>query len=180
MRKSMQWAVVLLILLGTISTVCCITLWVRENQTPLPPPDGFEDSDLFGVWEARYWSEAVDRLVIEADGTFRQTYYERGNIVHETSWNQWWVERFPDGRVRAHFEEARYFADGGHLTGQVGYCDPFSEPIVSVEMIGEVILNVRSLPSGEIVLYHMWPCGDSGAFPLIGRDPLMFRRVDTS
>jgi hypothetical protein len=179
-RKGLLLLIVLLALAVMIPVACCGMLWVRERQIPSNPPASFQDSDLVGEWEACcYWPEAADRLVISADGTFKQVYREGSNIVHETSWNRWWVERLPDGRVRVHLEGARYYAGEPSYAGDTGYCDPFSEPPVSVEMVGELILNVRSLSSGEIILYHMWPCGDSGAFPVVGEDPLMFRRVDT-
>jgi hypothetical protein len=155
---------------------CCGIVWVRESQLPSPPPVTFQDSELGGTWEAHYYGGRIDRLVIKGDGTFKQVYYEK-NYVYETPWNEWWVERFLDGRVWVHLKGARYFVDGIEYPQMPAHCDPFSEAVV--EMVGEVILNVRQLSSEELILYQMWHCGDSGGLPLIGRDPNIFRRIRT-
>lgn len=173
MKRSVRLVIVLLVLVLMGPVACCVTIWVRERQIPSNPPATFQDSDLVGTWEAHYWPGAVDRLVIGADGTFKQTYREGGNIVYETPWNKWWVERFLDGRVRLHLEGARNYCEI-EVPG-MSFKDPFSGELL--EMAGELILNVRRLPSDELILYHMWRPGDSGAFPLVGRDPAMFRRV---
>jgi len=171
-KRSAYLTVVLLVVVLPLSVTGCIG-WEAPY---LNPPATFQDSDLVGTWEARYWEAGVDTLIIRADGTFKQIYRDnyKKDYVYETPWNRWWVERFPDGRVRVHFEGGRYFL-GFTERGEVFY-DPFADELV--KMPGELILNVRKLSSGELILHHMWTHSDRG-FGLIGGETEMFRRVET-
>ncbi len=146
------------------------------------PPAALQADDLIGIWEAEYCSKCRDRLFLREDGTFKQVYHNGWqNYIYETPWNRWWIERFPDGRVRVHLEGARYYYAGieegereglfptispeqyspwGNEIRFEDYYDPFTQE--SVQMVKELILNVRQLPSGEIVLVHMWGGPDWG------------------
>ncbi|NIN63946.1 MAG: hypothetical protein GTO63_04360 [Anaerolineae bacterium] len=158
------------------------------------PPSSFRDSDLLGTWEAHY-GQSIDRVILKADGTFKQVYednYVEG-YVYETPWNAWSVERFPDGRARVHLEGARYYTagiataelDGMHfggpeLWGRSGpppypFYDPFADE--TVDMVGELILNVRTNPSAELLLHHMFIETDRG-FAIIGCQWNIFRHVN--
>ena len=140
-----------------------------------PPLATFRETDLVGTWEGHYggyagYGQGLDRLILRADGTFKQIYkIEKQGYVYETPWNKWWVERFPDGRVRVHLEGARYYVDGIEIAERDGllpagfggppahhFYDPFAEGQEKwVEMIRKLILNVRRVSSGELVLAHM-------------------------
>lgn len=168
-----------------------------------PPPPTFRESELVGTWETRYagWPAGdLDRLIFRGDGTFRQIYenYILKDYVYETQWTEWWVERFPDGRVRVHLPEARYYASGiniAELDG-LGLPCPTSQPGCTGEprlpphsfydlfarehlhMAGELVLNVRVDSAGELLLHHMWFHSDAG-FAASGCQAVHFRRVET-
>ena len=156
------------------------------------PPTAFDDSDLAGTWQTHHDEIGVDRLIIKEDGTFRQIYEERVAYAirlyrYETPWNQWWVERFSDGRVRLHFEGGRYYRDGtriGELDGMGFGPEPlpwlFYDPFEGeyLEMVGELILNVRVDSRGKLLLHHMFSGTDDG-FGLTGCQEQYFRRVET-
>ena len=159
------------------------------------PPLTFQDSDLVGTWEARY-AKSIDRLIFKADGTFKQVYEEHyvEDYVYETPWNEWSVERFSDGRARVHVQGARYYMagiatgelDGMHfdapeLWGRSGpppypFYDPFADE--TVDMVGELILNVRIESSREVLLHHMFIEIDQG-FGVSVCERNMFRSVET-
>lgn len=165
MKRSARLAIVLSVAVLTVSVTGCIG-WEAPYSNP---PATFQESDLVGTWEARY-GKGVDRLIIRADGTFKQIYRDR--TYYETPWNKWWVERLPHGGARVHLEGARYYLN---FAADELFYDPFAKE--SVEMVGELILNVRGLSSGELILHHMWTHGDGG-FALIGGETEMFRRVE--
>lgn len=149
------------------------------------PPEAFHDLDLVGTWEAHYEKGDIDQLIIRADGLFKQTYQD-GTVedyVYETPWNKWWLERFDDGRVLLHLEGARYYLAGirvaeedGMLLGSENYprffYDPFADE--SILMVRELILNVQTDSSGELILHHM-RTGSVRGFALIGGEKEVFR-----
>jgi len=178
------------------------------------PPATFQESDLVGTWEVQHYYTGcldaffdvgdVDRLIIRADGTFKQiyrNYTDRKGYVYETLWNPWWVERFSDGRVRLHLEGARYYHLGIWVAEQEGLLDAlyeydpaigefvyrgrkphaFYDPIAgnSVVMVKKLILNVRlSDYTGELILMHLWPMEDSGYLICGGAADTEFHRVE--
>lgn len=143
------------------------------------------ESDLVGTWEAHY-GRSVDRLVLKADGIFKQVYtsgYEE-DYVYETDWNSWGVQRLGDGRVRVRLQGARFYPDGisvaeegGWGNGAGSFYDPLS--VRPLNMEGNLILNVRVDPDGEVILYHMWSTGDQG-FAMIGCEREIFRRIQST
>jgi hypothetical protein len=165
------------------------------------PPSCLVESDLEGTWEADY-HQGIDTLTIKSDGTFRQVYkdaYQEG-YTYETAWQEWWLERFGDGRIRIHFKGARYYMRGirvAELDGLGSPSCPTTEPGCSgepfplprcfvdpfsgedVQMPGELVLNVRADSSGSLLLHQMFYHADEG-FPLSGCGTYHFRRVETS
>ena len=161
------------------------------------PVETFEESDLVGTWEVHYMEWGFDKLILRADGTFKQVYQDNTvkGYVYETPWNKWWVERFPDGRARLRLQGARYYLDGirqAELEGMEPPCSldlpdcwggsqprpwSFYDPISKefVKMVKELVLNIRS-DSGKIILMHMWFDSDGG-FAIIGGESEEFRRV---
>lgn len=162
------------------------------------PPSSLQESDLVGIWEARY-REGVDTLTIRDDDTFKQVYRDRyePDYLYETPWNEWWLERFGDGRVRVHLQGARYYPRGiqtaeldglkapcpTSLPGCIGqpsslpyrFVDPFTRD--GVDMVQELVLNVRIDSAGELLLHHMFYHGDEG-FVISGCGSYHFRRVE--
>ena len=136
-----------------------------------------------GTWEAHY-GNSVDRLILSADGTFKQVYtsgYVEG-YVYETGWNSWGVQRLGDGRVRVSLQGARFYPDGIAVAEEGGWghgAGSFYDPITirRVDMDGKLVLNVRVDPDGELILYHMWSTGDQG-FAMTGCEMDFFRRVE--
>ncbi len=184
MVKQTPWRCVPLLFVVLLVLAACAEIADSRN-----PPAAFRESDLVGTWAVDYYRyRGDDQLILRADGTFKQTYgNEKEDYVFETPWNEWGVERFADGRVRVHLRGARYYLGGIREAEQEGvipsplvtggeprhYYDPFARDKGwrdwSVPMIGQLILNVRLLPSGELVLAHMWPSseyafGDSQVF----------------
>jgi len=152
----------------------------------------------YSFWSSVGWetkNAGVDRLIIRADGTFKQT-YRQGDYVYETPWKEWRVERFSAGRIRLHLQGARNYSVSITLAEREGLghpcpeefpdCHwasepyPYYDPIAQedVDMVGKLVLNVRSDSSGELLLLHMWKTGDQG-FPIIGGGIELFRRIET-
>lgn len=192
--KRGRWSTALLLVLVLLTAAACEAAYSK-------PPAAFQDSDLVGIWETRYMEWGVDRLILRADGTFKQIYHDHivKDYVYETPWNEWWVERLPDGRVWVHLQGARYYnagireaeleglhepgpPDQPNFRGEMGppprsFYDPFGKEFL--EMVGELVLNVRRTSSGELILHHMWASSDRG-FAIIGGESEIFRRVETT
>ncbi len=168
-------------------------------EAPFMPPDAeTAESDLVGTWESRY-GRSVDTLLIRPDGTFKQVYQDgyASGYVYETPWSEWWLERFPHGRLRVHLQGARYYIDGISIGERDGYTylgpkrdpdtssepeglpwlfyDPFSGD--HFEMVRELVLTIRVDSSGELLLHHMSYTSDEG-FSLSGCQRRHFRRVE--
>lgn len=191
---------VLVLLTALACPSCCGVLVPHLEQPYSNPPVTFRDSDLVGTWETHYMEWGIDRLILKGDGTFRQLYQDHTveNYVYETPWNEWWVERFPDGRARIHLQGARYYLAGirvaemdgmSHLgtTNQPDYWSEsgppsfdFYDPVAEeyLHMVGALVLNVRSDSSGKFILLHMWTDFDRG-FAIIGGGSEEFRRTET-
>jgi hypothetical protein len=142
-----------------------------ENSVSVP--GSFQESQLVGVWEASYGTQGgEDLLVLEEDGTFRQFYESSdADFSYEITGNEWRVETLPDGRLQVHLEGARYYRRGpslGDRTAAEGrvFFDPFADrgEFDNVEMQGELLLNIRLLPSGEIILAHLWTSASADDF----------------
>lgn len=192
MKQSKWLSVGLSVLVLLMASACC------EVRYSNPPPT-FRDSDLVGIWEVRYSGQRVDTLIVQADGTFKQIYHEdtEEGYIYETPWNEWWVERFSDARARVHLQGARLYWEGigiAELEGMSGDPCPeelpdchwdeepwsFYDPIAdeSLSMVGELVLNVQSDASGNLVLLHMLLSRDQGFVSLTG-EAVGFSRVET-
>lgn len=156
------------------------------------PPESFRETDLIGIWEAHYAGWGVDRLILRADGRFKQIFSTK-DYIFETPWNEWWIQRFPDGKIWVHLQGARYYPEGiriAELEGMHSDCPqelsrcpvrpkprPFFDPIdrQPLKMTNELVLNVQ-LNSDQIVLLQMLLSGEQGAASLAGR-AIEFHRV---
>lgn len=164
----------------------------------LPPPVSLQERDLVGAWETDCGKRCAERIVLRSDGTFRQMYRDPRveDYVSETSSNRWWLEHLAEGRVRLHLEGGRYYREGVEFARLGGRRFPapaefpdfwgkegpppvaFYDPIAHdhLQMLDELVLNVRSTRSGELLLLHMWTSSDRG-FALLGANAEIFRRV---
>jgi hypothetical protein len=196
MKRSKWLTVVLSALVLTMTAARC---GVQSGRPFSNPPATFQEFDLVGIWETDYWGTGVDRLIIKADGTFKQIYQDRKveDYAYKTPWNEWWVERLPDGRVWVHLQGARYYLAGIRIAEREGLHDPgpedqpdfwgeagppprsFYDPFGKefLEMVGKLVINVRSDSSGKTLLHHMWTSSDRG-FAIIGGEAEVFRRVE--
>jgi hypothetical protein len=187
------------VLLLVIMTAACSSSVPDTNY--VEPPMTFQDNDLVGVWETRYeaWGQewARERLILRSDGTFKQVYHDftEEGYVYETPWNEWWVEHFPDGRIRVHLQGARIHVAGigfAELEGMSALSCPkelpncgwvrqpwsFYDPVAgeTVHMVNELILNVRASPDGNIVLFQMYLNRESASTSEDG--PTFFYRLE--
>lgn len=156
-------------------------LAISACGTPYSNPSAdFQESDLVGAWEARYSKQQVDKLVLRTDGTFKQIYQDniKQDYSFETPWNEWWVERLSDGRLRIHLQGARYYLAGISIAEEEGVNREFWDPIGKeyIPMFRELVLNIQMDKSGGLVLPHMWRSSDRG-FALIGRHTEEFHRA---
>jgi hypothetical protein len=207
-RRSRLAAVGVTIALLSMGLGCqCLWLIPWPPADPLcaeapfsPPHSDFGEQDLVGTWQTQY-GRRIDTLTLRSDGTFKQVYSDptKGDYQYETAWNRWWLEHFADGRVRLHLEGARYYVAGtrigeldGHTWGEGDkdstdstheggalpwpFYDPFS--LDHLEMVGELILNVRMDSTGELLLHHM-SHGADGGFAMSGCEQDHFRPVVT-
>lgn len=143
--------------------VSCQPLYTFEQLEN--PSSTFQESDLLGSWQATYnYDDGNDYLIFQEDGTFRQHYESADGYVYDSGWSEWWLERFPDGRVRVHLPGAIFYHAGVRGSEPLYYhllYDPYAdyagdEDNYWVEMAEELVLNVRLLPSGEYTLAHCW------------------------
>jgi hypothetical protein len=208
MRGRRRRSLLLFMLVTLLASLRCTCLWWLPlpdgdpmcREAPYsPPPETFQESDLVGTWKTSYWTGSVDSLTFHRDGTFKQVFTDsprgnyryqiRGAYRHETPWNDWSLELLPDGGVRVHLEGARYYPDGIKTAERDGWQSwgdpdpspmPFFDPIAEelVEMLGELVLQVRVDSSGRLLLHHMWTYHDRG-FVVSGCESEQFRRVET-
>jgi hypothetical protein len=152
-------------------------------QAPyLSPPANFEDQDLVGTWRAHY-DGRIDTLILKPDGTFKQIYEDRHDedYVRETLWNEWRVERLPDGRARVYLEGARFY-EQGPIIAEAGGCywdwtfyDQVAQEFVTIPDM--LVLNLRVDSSGEPLLLHL-SCTWGETYALLGCERSIFRRVE--
>jgi hypothetical protein len=74
-------------------------------------PEGFEESDLVGTWQALYDGDArtTDTIILREDGTYQQIYHRyTDNYRLETPWQRWYVETRPSGKLYVHLEGMHY------------------------------------------------------------------------
>jgi hypothetical protein len=177
-----RWSALLLMVLLPSMVVACGPGYSN-------PPLNLLDSELAGTWEGCYGEWGIDKLFIQTNGTFKQVYqdYSVDGYVYETPWKEWWAERFPDGRMRVHLLGARYYSAGITIAELDGlaypyaeYADAFYDPIAdeSVEMVGEVVLNVQIDAGGDLVLLHMLGSRDDGFVSLFTGKARGFQRVE--
>jgi len=162
-------------------------------QSYKDPPKDWNRSNLKGTWATTYGGSSnlingtLDTIIIRDDGTFKQIYKERRtNYAFETPWNQWWLEILPNGITRIHLMGGRYYVAGtriGELDGKSQWGDgsspeEFYDPYANenVEMVNQLILDVRMNASGDFILYQMWMTSDQG-FPLFGDEYMLHRKT---
>ncbi len=195
----MKWSKWLIVGLSALVLLLALACTLTSETQYSNPPSTLRDSDLVGTWEAHYMEWGSDKLILRTDGTFKQVYQDHTvkGYVYETPWNEWWVERFPDGRVWVHLRGARFYAAGiriAELEGMSGSCPEnqpdcfwgkmpwsFYDPIAdeSLYMVGKLVLNVQSDASGNLVLLHMLLSRDEGFENVFTGKAIGFSRIET-
>ena len=118
--------------IGVITLCCCfgvfgITLKKDEKvESPACPslPKSFKESDLVGTWIGKYFGN-VDKLIIRADGTYKQVYADE-NLIFESDWEKWRLEYDPYGYLRLYLTGMRR-CDG------IDGCDNLEEGLPNVK-----------------------------------------------
>lgn len=157
------------------SVFCCSLIFLmvytdeyqqRRLQESLQTPRSVKVEDVIGVWEHQV-SCGRELLILKEDLTFNQILKSRKNNFYTTG--RWWIETVKKGGFRLHLEGARFYswgiefamregmypADGGLPERPIGFWDPFVEE--TVYMPHKLVLQVRILPSGELVLHSLLP-----------------------
>jgi hypothetical protein len=179
---------------GLLLTTGCANAG-STNSSP-----AFLDSDLVGTWTLRYFGSGQDWLCLRGDGLFKQIYVDWSvpGYHYETAWQPWWVERLSTGIMRLRLQGARYYRNGVEAAEQEArprelptllpglppvteeplprsFVDVFADE--SVNAPGQLVLDVRQLPSGELALFHLLGSWDDGYNPLYLSEDV-FRRID--
>ena len=179
-----------------VVAVLCLSLAIGCKAGYADPPAGLQSDDLLGTWEVGYGNDAVDKLILRGDGTFKQLFIQPAqDYVFQTEGNTWWIEQIPSGEVRVHLSGARYYSAGIRIAEHGGMGDPcpadlpacgwdklpryFLDPFVGapVEMVDKLVLSVRLDTAGDLLMHHMWIDRDRG-FALIGGESEIFRRAN--
>jgi hypothetical protein len=113
-------------------------------------------------------------LTLKDDGTYQQVFQSpQIDYFYRSPWNEWYVERSPDGNLDLHLKGMRYYASGielGESSGRDWGDEDSPFPFYNadedkiIEMIDKVILRVKSDKSspGGIVLLQMQVDPDNG------------------
>ncbi len=152
----------------------------QTNQFTNPP--SVKESDLEGIWEARYLFGGEDTLTLKSDGTFRQVYVDsEENYVFDSGWDKWILEKLPTGIVRLHLQRGRYYLAGidfGENNGKLPciendctleglpfvFYDPFAKEVVY--MMDELLLVVQLDSTNNLILHHVHTSSDEGFVPI--------------
>ena len=110
---SKKWLLLLLVLPVLVVIGCCIIVFHPTSDNNIdytkacpPLPSNFKESDLVGTWIGHYFSN-IDKLIIRADGTYKQIYSSDPPINFESDWQKWWLESNPNGYALLHMQGMR-------------------------------------------------------------------------
>jgi hypothetical protein len=143
-----------------------------------PVPDSFAIAHLEGTWKAEYFGGlATDRLIIRADGTYKQI-YESDPVSFESGWQNWWMDRDPAGYGLLHLEGMRRCDDISAICDHPGGGLPSGELAISlckeeyISYSDEVVLFVFGIPSrpGGLELVHARLAGSDWTYSFILED----------
>jgi hypothetical protein len=68
-----------------------------------------EALELSGKWQAEFNASAIDTLIINSDGTYKQVFVNSAsNYQYESQINSWWLEDLPGGGIYLHLSEMLY------------------------------------------------------------------------
>jgi hypothetical protein len=104
----------MLLILVMLIAACgmCFSFFFRENDTNSnrvcrPLPEGFSETDLVGTWIARS-IDIIDTLIIQADGTYKQSIHiEYKSLDYESDWQPWRFEYRENGTGYLHMDQLR-------------------------------------------------------------------------
>ena len=166
------------ILLAAVSCIPCLLPLIsvpetsKEDWRCSPLPETFQESDLVGTWQARYFPRAVtDTLTLREDGTYQQVYQDDlANYYYTSPWNRWYAEHRPSGGLYLHLEGMRYClgtnevcrrqGGGGGSHPYYDFCEDRSIRNMGNEVILAVTGRFEGIPWAEspprgILLQHM-------------------------
>ena len=140
------------ILISVAVLVACVADWGDGTLPPPCPslPATFTKADLVGTWTASYSLHDTDTLLINADGTFKQTYIDPdANLRYESGWQQWWTETRKSGYTSLHLIGMHRAGETSSIFNRVGGgLDPTQSKGIDdcegrvVEMPHEIVLVV--------------------------------------
>jgi hypothetical protein len=167
------------VLLAALSCIPCMLPLISMPETSQEEdrlcssiPETFQESDLYGTWQSRYYPGVVtDTLVLREGGTYQQIYDNERTGDHYTSlWNRWYMEYRASGGLYLHLEGMRYCLGTSEVCRREGggggnhpYYD-FCEDRTVRDMGNEVVLAVTGKEEGfpgadspprGILLWHM-------------------------
>ena len=171
-------SVVIVVIISLLGISYLLPRLPQFPETPYQnPAPNMVESDFVGTWEANYLNYGHDKLAFYPDGTFEQFYdIQYSGYTFQSPQNKYRLEKLPTGEIRLHLAGGRYFL-AGESPDQYNVYELY-DPFVGITVIvdGDLILQVRMRPSGEIILHHLWTSSDRG-FALIGGNTEYFRRT---
>lgn len=145
-----------------------------------PTPQEFKEADLFGTWFVKYAAGNTDTLILRADGTYQQKYFDPyTGENYQSDWKMWSIEQRPSGFIRLHLKGMRRCDGPDEICARVegGMGNYLNRPVDEcegklVEMPDEVILIVTGIPSyykisplrGLVLRTTRIPGGDAGTY----------------
>lgn len=155
MRKvGLAGTIVLSLVFGLI--LACTLTAKKTTWHCQPVPAGFQEKDLWGTWQARYYiGHVTDTLTLLPDHTYQQIYEDDEMDYYYTSpWNAWYLEPRASGGFYLHLVDMRYCLSGQDLCQSAGGGGPHGWLYVEdcedrvQEMNDEVILTVEGTRQG--------------------------------
>jgi hypothetical protein len=109
MRKVGLAGTIVLSLVFGLTLACTLTA-KKTTWHCQPVPAGFQEKDLWGTWQARYYiGHVTDTLILLPDHTYQQIYEDDEMDYYYTSpWNAWYLEPRASGGFYLHLAEMHY------------------------------------------------------------------------
>ena len=157
----------LMLIFPFVSFVFAACTSTVSSDVSIYPPNGFQESDLFGAWIETDDLYSSEELNLRADHTFSQ-YFELNDVeyIYQGS-GTWEITKEKSGCVYIHLYGMKFFyqvfeiaENGNKFPGESYnspqiYWDPCEEK--GIEMVDKTVLVVSSHPvsSNGIILRHM-------------------------
>jgi hypothetical protein len=183
MRRKVSLLALIILIWNLLCVFCCYGALFLLNEPTFDEITLSEELDVTGIWQAYYGSSRIDRLVINKDGTFQQTYREPG-FEFISSNNQWFLKPYPEKGVRLFLEGGHYYYNGvnsfnRHFGEQRPYIDSITRKPIGNYDKELVLAVVQRHFTNQLVLVHLQRDADpdSIGFPIIGLEKRIFFRI---